>query len=77
MAFKDYNGNTITLTHTHVPADTQKNGEIALATTLEAGFMSKDDRTRLTNLQTKLTSLETTMSKAVYAGDEVLKDKVI
>ena len=77
MAFKDYNGNAITLTHTHVPADTQKNGEIALATTLEDGFMSAEDRVKLTNLQSKLTELETTMSKAVYVSDEVLKDKVI
>ena len=72
MAFKDYNGNTITLTHTHVPKDTQRNGEIALATTTEAGFMSKEDRVKLTNLETRLKSIGPMVKKLVIIGPDVL-----
>ena len=72
MAFKDYNGNTITLTHTHVPNDTQRNGEIALATTTEAGFMSKEDRVKLTNLGTRLNTIKPLIDKAATVGSDVL-----
>ena len=72
MAFKDYNGNTITLTHTHVPKDTQRNGEIALATTTEAGFMSKADRVKLTNLGTRLKNNDPLMDKEATIGSDVL-----
>lgn len=74
--FKDYNGNILDVSnHTHVVSDTKRDGVTALATVLEDGFMSKDDRVKLTNLKTKLNTLDTKMQSAVYLNNDLIDNE--
>lgn len=66
--FKTYDGTIIEMpSHTHTVSDTvNSKGSIALATTSEDGFMSKEDKVSLNSLDADITSIEEKLKYAIY-----------
>ena len=77
VVFKDYDGAPIDVsTHKHSVTDTKRDGSVALASITADGFMSKEDRIRLTSLKSKMDTLNDRMQTAVYIADEVLNPRI-
>ena len=76
VVFKDYDGAPIDVsTHKHSVTDTKRDGSVAIASIIADGFMSKEDRIRLTSLKSKMDTLNDRMQVAVYIADEVLDQR--
>ena len=73
VVFKDYNGALLDVsTHKHSVVDTKRDGSVATASITADGFMSKEDRVRLTSLKSKMDTLNEKMQVAVYMSDDVI-----